>query len=57
MKLPVRILLDPEVSPEDPGEPLLSVDGAWGAPGLNLSHWPGNKTPTPSSTTSPPAAS
>ena len=45
MKLPVRILLDPEVSPEDPGEPLLSVDGAWGAPGLNLSHWPGNKTP------------
>jgi hypothetical protein len=24
---------------------VLSVDGAWGAPGLNLSHWPGNATP------------
>src|SRR5262245_35017088 len=24
---------------------LLTVDGAWGAPGLNLSHWPGNATP------------
>ena len=23
----------------------MSVDGAWGAPGLNLSHWPGNTTP------------
>ena len=28
-----------------PAEPVLSVDGAWGAPGLNLSHWPGQKTP------------
>ncbi|MBK7641651.1 MAG: hypothetical protein IPJ19_01155 [Planctomycetes bacterium] len=28
-----------------PSEPVLSVDGAWGAPGLNLSHWPGQKTP------------
>ncbi len=27
--------------------PVLSVDGAWGAPGLNLSHWPGNTTPAP----------
>src|SRR5262249_51528808 len=26
-------------------ERLLSVDGAWGQPGLNLSHWPGNATP------------
>lgn len=24
---------------------VVSVDGAWGAPGLNLSHWPGNATP------------
>jgi len=23
----------------------VSVDGAWGQPGLNLSHWPGNATP------------
>lgn len=37
--LPVRIL------DGDPGERVLSVDGAWGAPGLNLSHWPGNTTP------------
>jgi hypothetical protein len=28
-----------------PSEPVLSVDGAWDAPGLNLSHWPGNRTP------------
>jgi hypothetical protein len=27
-------------------EPVVSVDGAWDAPGLNLSHWPGNRTPT-----------
>ncbi len=26
-------------------ERVVSVDGAWGAPGLNLSHWPGNATP------------
>ena len=37
--LPVKIL---EVAP---GEPVLSVDGAFDAPGLNLSHWPGNRTP------------
>jgi len=24
---------------------LISVDGAWDQPGLNLSHWPGNATP------------
>jgi hypothetical protein len=24
---------------------VISVDGAWDAPGLNLSHWPGNRTP------------
>ncbi len=24
---------------------VVSVDGAWGQPGLNLSHWPGNTTP------------
>lgn len=26
-------------------EPVISVDGAWPQPGLNLSHWPGNMTP------------
>jgi hypothetical protein len=26
-------------------EPVISVDGYFGAPGLNLSHWPGNTTP------------
>ncbi|MFN0008903.1 MAG: DUF6687 family protein, partial [Planctomycetota bacterium] len=26
-------------------ERLVSVDGAWDQPGLNLSHWPGNATP------------
>lgn len=38
-ELPIRIL------DGLPDEPVLSVDGAWGAPGLNLSHWPGQKTP------------
>jgi hypothetical protein len=28
-----------------PPEPVLSVDGAFGARGLNLSHWPGHATP------------
>ena len=28
-----------------PGEPVVCVDGALGAPGLELSHWPGNRTP------------
>lgn len=37
--LPIRIL------EERPGERVLSVDGAWDAPGLNLSHWPGHATP------------
>jgi hypothetical protein len=32
-------------SVEELHEPVLSVDGAFGAPGLNLSHWPGNSTP------------
>lgn len=39
MDLPFRIQSEPG------DEPLLSVDGAFGAPGLNLSHWPGNATP------------
>ncbi|HZO09437.1 MAG TPA: DUF6687 family protein, partial [Myxococcota bacterium] len=26
-------------------ERVVSVDGAWDQPGLNLSHWPGNATP------------
>jgi len=37
--LPIRILEGL------PPEPVVSVDGAWDAPGLNLSHWPGQKTP------------
>ena len=28
-----------------PDGPVLSVDGAFDAPGLNLSHWPGHRTP------------
>lgn len=39
MSLPVRIRA--ELAPE----PVIAVDGAWGAPGLNLSHWPGHATP------------
>ena len=39
MELPLRIL-----GAKAP-EPWISVDGAWGQPGLNLSHWPGNTTP------------
>ncbi|MCZ6597354.1 MAG: hypothetical protein O7B99_06940 [Planctomycetota bacterium] len=39
MDLPVRILDEP------PPEPVVCVDGAFGALGLELSHWPGNRTP------------
>lgn len=39
MRLPFRI----QTTPGD--EAVLSVDGAFDAPGLNLSHWPGNATP------------
>jgi hypothetical protein len=39
MDLPVRIL------GTRPEQQVISVDGAWDAPGLNLSHWPGNRTP------------
>lgn len=39
MNLPIRIV-DRVVD-----ERLVSVDGAWSQPGLNLSHWPGNATP------------
>jgi len=39
MELSVR------VDPTGPLQGVLSVDGAWGAEGLNLSHWPGNTTP------------
>lgn len=39
MELPIRIV-------DAPGaEPVISVDGAFAAPGLCLSHWPGNTTP------------
>ncbi len=39
MDLPFRIQTEPG------DEPVISVDGAFGAPGLELSHWPGNHTP------------
>jgi uncharacterized protein DUF6687 len=39
MELPVRILR------QAPEGRVISVDGAFDAPGLNLSHWPGNTTP------------
>ncbi len=39
MDLPFRIQTEPG------DEPVISVDGAFGAPGLELSHWPGNRTP------------
>jgi hypothetical protein len=39
MNLPLRIQYAPGT------EPVISVDGAFAAPGLNLSHWPGNTTP------------
>jgi hypothetical protein len=39
MELPVRIDAGPFT------EPVISVDGSFDAPGLNLSHWPGNRTP------------
>ena len=39
MNLPVRVETEPGP------DPVISVDGAWGAKGLNLSHWPGNGTP------------
>lgn len=39
MNLPIRVV--DAVLPER----MISVDGAWGQPGLNLSHWPGNTTP------------
>jgi len=39
VELPIHILAD---APEGP---VVSVDGAFDAPGLNLSHWPGNSTP------------
>jgi hypothetical protein len=39
MNLPIRLLEAPT------SERVVSVDGAWNQPGLNLSHWPGNATP------------
>lgn len=39
MDLPFRIQTEPGA------EPLITVDGAFGAPGLELSDWPGNRTP------------
>ncbi|MBL8858589.1 MAG: hypothetical protein JNL28_08805 [Planctomycetes bacterium] len=39
MDLPIRLV------EARTAEKLVSVDGAWNQPGLNLSHWPGNTTP------------
>lgn len=39
MDLPYRLLATA------PDGPVVTVDGASGAPGLELSHWPGNRTP------------
>ena len=39
MNLPLRIRTEPS------SERVISVDGAFSARGLNLSHWPGNTTP------------
>ena len=39
MQLPIRIIQ------EAPSEPVIAVDGVFGARGLQLSHWPGNTTP------------
>jgi hypothetical protein len=39
MDLPI-VLMEARTS-----ERVISVDGAWDQPGLNLSHWPGNATP------------
>lgn len=39
MQLPFRIF------DETPTERVITMDGAGGAPGLELSHWPGNRTP------------
>ena len=39
MELPVRLF------DADPGVSVICVDGVLGARGLELSHWPGNRTP------------
>jgi len=39
MDLPIRMVR------EAPREPVVAVDGTFDSPGLNLSHWPGNRTP------------
>ncbi|MEZ6015284.1 MAG: DUF6687 family protein [Planctomycetota bacterium] len=39
MSLPIRFQTEAGTAP------VVSVDGAFGAPGLHLSHWPGNTTP------------
>ncbi len=39
MDLPIRMVR------EAPREPVIAVDGTFDSPGLNLSHWPGNRTP------------
>lgn len=38
MDLPIRLLEAPVA------EPVVKIDGAWEGPGLELSHWPGNRT-------------
>lgn len=39
MDLPIRFLEAPVA------EPVIKIDGAWEGPGLDLSHWPGHRTP------------
>ena len=43
MNLPVVIVAHGPAEPDAP--PVISVDGAADEPGLNLSHWPGHRTP------------
>lgn len=41
----MSLRLHPQLVEGAPNGPVLSVDGAFDAPGLNLSHWPGHRTP------------
>ncbi len=44
-RYPATVLLPVRILDSCPHERVISVDGAFDAPGLNLSHWPGNRTP------------
>lgn len=49
MSGPYELRITPSACPPPPAPPesVVSIDGAWDVPGLNLSHWPGNRTPEP----------